>query len=133
MGRERGSLNGAVSLCLLHKIPVLYLSSNGEYFGQLQTTGQAKVQYLIYQVQRSFDEEFILRQASAIVLAKLHNSRVLLMRLNRRRKTEVATSAISELAELIKLAELAEPLDVLLGYEGQASIRCLRWVYRAGF
>ncbi len=120
--------HGAVSLCLLHKIPVLYLSSNGKYFGQLQTTGQAKVQYLIYQVQRalrgaelSFDQEFILRQASAIVLAKLHNSRVLLMRLNRRRKTDLATSAISELAELIKLAELAESLDVLLGYEGQGA------------
>ncbi len=113
--------HGAVSLCLLHKIPVLYLSSNGRYFGQLQTTGQAQVQYLIYQVQRSFDEEFILRQAKAIVGAKLHNSRVLLMRLNRRRKTEVATSAISELLGLMELAGLAESLDVLLGYEGQGA------------
>ncbi|MGG6269690.1 CRISPR-associated endonuclease Cas1 [Leptolyngbya sp. AN03gr2] len=113
--------HGAVSLCLLHKIPVLYLSSNGKYFGQLQTTGQAQVRYLIYQVQRSFDEEFILRQAKAIVLAKLHNSRVLLMRLNRRRKTEVATSAIAQLTELIALAELAESVEGLLGYEGQGA------------
>ena len=113
--------HGAVSLCLLHKIPVLYLSSKGRYFGQLQTTGQAQVGYLIYQVQRSFDQEFIVRQAGAIVLAKLHNSRVLLMRLNRRRKTEVATKAISDLAELIKLAALAESVEVLMGYEGQGA------------
>jgi len=55
------------------------------------------------------------------VLAKLHNSRVLLMRLNRRRKTEVATKAISDLAELIKLAALAESVEVLMGYEGQGA------------
>jgi CRISPR-associated endonuclease Cas1/group II intron reverse transcriptase/maturase len=113
--------HGAVSLCLLHKIPVLYLSSNGKYFGQLQTTGQAQVKYLIHQVQRSFDEEFVLRQAKEIVGAKLHNSRVLLMRLNRRRKTEVATGAILALAELMELAGLAESLEVLLGYEGQGA------------
>jgi len=121
--------HGAVSLCLQHKIPVLYLSSKGRYFGQLQTTGQAQVGYLIYQVQRSFDQEFIVWQAGGVafgtaklpVLAKLHNSRVLLMRLNRRRKTEVATKAISDLAELIKLAALAESVEVLMGYEGQGA------------
>ena len=112
--------HGAVSLCLLHKISVLYLSSKGRYFGQLQTTGQAQVGYLIYQVQR-FDQEFIVRQAMAIVLAKLHNSRVLLMRLNRRRRTDLATSAIVQLAELIKLAALAESVEVLMGYEGQGA------------
>ncbi len=113
--------HGAVSLCLRHKIPVLYLSSNGRYFGQLQTTGQAQVRYLIYQVQRSFDGEFILRQAVALVGAKLHNSRVLLMRLNRRRKTELATSAILELAELMELARLAESVEQVMGYEGQGA------------
>ena len=113
--------HGSVSLCLQHKIPVLYLSGKGKYFGQLQTTGQAQVQYLIYQVQRSFDQEFICRQAGAIVGAKLHNSRVLLQRLNRRRKTELATSAISKLAELIQQAALAESVEALLGYEGQGA------------
>lgn len=113
--------HGAVSLCLRHKIPVLYLASNGRYFGQLQTTGQAQVQYLIYQVQRSFDAEFIQRQAGAIVGAKLHNSRVLLMRLNRRRRTEEATQAIAALAELIQQVAGAESVESVLGYEGQGA------------
>lgn len=113
--------HGAVSLCLQRKIPVLYLSSNGRYFGQLQTTGQAQVKYLILQVQRSLDAAFVLDQAKAIVLAKLHNSRVLLQRLNRRRKTVAATQAIAELAQLIKKAALAESVEVLLGYEGHGA------------
>jgi len=113
--------HGAVSLCLQHKIPVLYLSSNGRYFGQLQTTGQAQVKYLIHQVQRSFSGDFVLNQARAIVLAKLHNSRVLLQRLNRRRKTELATQAVADLSQLIQQAEAADSLDSLRGYEGQGA------------
>lgn len=113
--------HGAVSLCLQHKIPVLYLSSKGRYFGQLQTTGQAQVKYLIHQVQRSFDSSFVQNQARAIVLAKLHNSRVLLQRLNRRRRTEVATGAIAGLAQLIQQAAEADSVESLLGYEGQGA------------
>lgn len=113
--------HGAVSLCLQHKIPVLYLSSKGRYFGQLQTTGQAQVRYLILQVQRSFDPAFVQNQARAIVLAKLHNSRVLLQRLNRRRKTAVATQAIADLAQLITQAAAADSVEALLGYEGQGA------------
>jgi hypothetical protein len=113
--------HGAVSLCLQHKIPVLYLSSKGRYFGQLQTTGQAQVRYLIQQVQRSFDPAFVQNQARAIVLAKLHNSRVLLQRLNRRRKTDVATQAIADLAQLIQQAAAADSVEALMGYEGQGA------------
>jgi CRISP-associated protein Cas1 len=46
---------------------------------------------------------------------------VLLMRLNRRRKTEVATSAVAGLAELIEIVAVAEALDAVLGYEGQGA------------
>jgi CRISPR-associated endonuclease Cas1/group II intron reverse transcriptase/maturase len=113
--------HGAVSLCLRHKIPVLYLSSNGRYFGQLQTTGQAQVKYLIHQVQRSFDLDFTRNQARSIVLAKLHNSRILLQRLNRRRPTETATQAIAALAQLIEQAAVADSVEALLGYEGQGA------------
>ena len=113
--------HGAVSLCLQHKIPVLYLSSKGRYFGQLQTTGQAQVRYLIHQVQRSFDPAFVQNQAREIVLAKLHNSRILLMRLNRRRPTDVATQTIADLAQLMPQAMTADSVEALLGYEGQGA------------
>ena len=119
-----GSCNvshGAVSLALQRKIPVLYLSNKGRYFGRLQTTGQAKIDYLTQQVQKSLDPEFIRRQAACVIVGKLHNSRILLMRLNRRRKTEIATKAIQELAEVIGKVQTAETVESMLGHEGHGA------------
>ena len=59
--------------------------------------------------------------AEAIVSAKLHNSRILLLRLNRRRRTEKASKAIASIAELIERLPGADNLDVLRGYEGSAA------------
>ncbi|MBE9063917.1 CRISPR-associated endonuclease Cas1 [cf. Phormidesmis sp. LEGE 11477] len=113
--------HGAVRLALQRRIPVLYLSNKGRYFGRLETTGQAKIDYLIHQVDRSRDESFVRRQAQNIIVGKLHNSRKLLMRLNRRRKTELATKAIKELAALMKKVRTVEPVESMLGYEGQGA------------
>ena len=113
--------HGAVSLCLRHKIPVLYLSSKGRYFGTLQTSGQAKMSYLRQQIYRADDPEFVLRNATAIVQTKLHNSRILLKRLNRRRKVELVAEAIVALVELTERAGAAQTVESLLGYEGQGS------------
>ncbi|MBD2771292.1 CRISPR-associated endonuclease Cas1 [Iningainema tapete] len=113
--------HGAVSLALLRRIPVMYLSQKGKYFGRLETEGQAKVEYLGRQVECSQNREFTKRQAEAIVRAKLHNSRILLMRLNRRRKTEIATKAIDDLEILMEKLPFAEDMDVLRGYEGKAA------------
>ncbi|HBL60367.1 MAG TPA: CRISPR-associated endonuclease Cas1 [Cyanobacteria bacterium UBA8803] len=110
--------HGAVSLALRRRIPVLYLSQKGRYFGRLQTEGHAEVEYLVRQVQYSLDEDFTRRQAKSIVLGKLHNSRVLLLRLNRRAKSEKAAKAIDELALVILNVPDAESIEVLLGYEG---------------
>ncbi|NJO39998.1 MAG: CRISPR-associated endonuclease Cas1 [Cyanobacteria bacterium RU_5_0] len=119
-----GSCNvshGAVSLALRRRIPILYLASNGRYFGRLETEGQAQIDYLTQQVQRSQDPTFIHQQAQSIISAKLHNSRVLLQRLNRRRKTEAATQAIAELPLLMQKVAEAASIESMLGYEGQAA------------
>jgi CRISPR-associated endonuclease Cas1/group II intron reverse transcriptase/maturase len=113
--------HGAVSLALRRRIPVLYLSQKGRYFGRLQTEGQAEVGYLVQQVQCSLDPDFTRRQAKSIVLGKLHNSRILLQRLNRRGKTEKAAKAIDALALLMLNVPDAESIEVLLGYEGQGA------------
>lgn len=111
--------HGAVGLALRRRIPVLYLASNGRYFGRLQTEGHAQIEYLTQQVQKSLDPDFARRQAKNIILAKLHNSRILLLRLNRRRKTEAATQAIAALADLMPKVEAAESIESMLGFEGQ--------------
>ncbi len=113
--------HGAVSLALQRRIPILYLSSKGRYFGRLQTTGQARIDYLTQQVLKSQDEEFIRRQSASMIMGKLHNARILLMRLNRRRKTEVATGAIASLSEIIEKVPTAETVESMLGHEGQGA------------
>jgi CRISP-associated protein Cas1 len=113
--------HGAVRLALQRRIPLLYLSDKGRYFGRLETTGQAKIDYLVAQVAKSQDEGFIRQQAMNVIVGKLHNSRKLLMRLNRRRSTELAIKAIREIAVLIKKVQTAETVASMLGYEGQGA------------
>jgi CRISP-associated protein Cas1 len=113
--------HGAVRLALQRRIPLLYLSDKGRYFGRLETTGQAKIDYLVAQVAKSQDQDFIRQQAMNVIVGKLHNSRKLLMRLNRRRSTELATKAIKEIAVLIKKVTAAETVESMLGYEGQGA------------
>ncbi|GAB4297360.1 MAG: hypothetical protein Fur0025_35340 [Oscillatoriaceae cyanobacterium] len=120
--------HGAVSLALHRRIPVMYLSQKGRYFGRLYAESNAKVEYLMQQVQRSLDPAFTRTQAEAIVAAKLHNSRALLLKLNRRRPSDAATIAIEMLASLMEKLSLAESMDALRGYEGKAAT-----VYFQGF
>lgn len=118
--------HGAVSLALRRRIPIMYLSQKGRYFGRLETEGTAKVEYLIQQVKCSLDPGFTRKQAEAIVEAKLHNSRILLMRLNRRRNSKdkdesLAARAIDAIEILMDNLPTAESMDALRGYEGKAA------------
>lgn len=113
--------HGAVGLALKRRIPVLYLASNGRYFGRLATEGHAQVEYLTQQVQKSLTPDFALTQAKNIILGKLHNSVIVLKRMNRRRKTKQTTEAIQQINALAtKIAE-ATSIDTMLGYEGQSA------------
>ena len=113
--------HGAVSCALRSRIPVMYLSQKGKYFGRLETEGQAKVEYLARQVECCQNPEFTRKQAEAIVLAKLHNSRILLLRLNQRRKVTEVSKAIEGISSLMNKLEIAESMDALRGYEGKAA------------
>ncbi len=113
--------HAAVSLALRRRIPVVYLSQKGRYFGRLETEGQAQVEYLTRQVQCALDPDFTRRQAKTIVLGKLHNCRILLMRLNRRTRLEKVAKAIDDLALVMLDVPDAESVDVLLGYEGHGT------------
>jgi CRISP-associated protein Cas1 len=113
--------HGAVSYALRGRIPIMYLSQKGRYFGHTGVQGDAKVEYLMQQVKCCNNPLFTRQQAEAIVAAKLHNSRILLMRLNRRRETEIATKAIDLIEILMDSLPQAESMDALRGYEGKAA------------
>jgi CRISP-associated protein Cas1 len=113
--------HGAVSLALRTRIPILYLASNGRYFGRLETEGVAQIDYLMQQVFCLQDEQFVIRQARSIILGKLHNSRILLLRLNRKRPSPEAKKAIAEIAKLMTQVQGADSIETMLGYEGQGA------------
>ncbi|MBE9033035.1 CRISPR-associated endonuclease Cas1 [filamentous cyanobacterium LEGE 11480] len=113
--------HGAVSLALQRRIPIMYLSSKGRYFGRLDTEGHAQVDYLTQQVQRSLDETFAIRQARSMIVAKLHNSRILLRRLQRKRPSEKAAAVIEALPEVIQQVQQADSIETMLGYEGHGA------------
>ncbi|MEH2195490.1 MAG: CRISPR-associated endonuclease Cas1 [Nostoc sp.] len=118
--------HGAVSMALRRRIPIMYLSQKGRYFGRLQVEGDAKVEYLMLQVEHCKNPEFIKKQAEAIVRAKLHNSRILLMRLNRRQKSKnvdekIIKAASNDLEILMSKLPFADNMDMLRGYEGKAA------------
>ena len=113
--------HGAVSLALQRRIPILYLASNGRYFGRLDTEGHAQIDYLTKQVGQAQDTAFTHRQAQAIILAKLHNSRVVLQRMQRKRRTELAAEAIQAIPELIQQVGQADSIESMLGHEGQGA------------
>jgi CRISPR-associated endonuclease Cas1 len=113
--------HAAVGLALSRQIPVMFLSQRGRYFGRLQAEGNAKVEYLSRQVECSLNPVFTRQQAENIVRAKLHNSRALLLKLNRRRPTQEAEIAIDFLANLMDKLGDAESMDALRGYEGKAA------------
>ncbi|CBN56408.1 MULTISPECIES: CRISPR-associated endonuclease Cas1 [Kamptonema] len=113
--------HGAVSLALHGRIPIMYLSQRGRYFGRLQAEGMAKVEYLERQVIGSQSSKFVRQQAEVIVWTKLHNSRALLMKLNRRRPSKIAAIAIEAILQLMEDLHQAASMDALRGYEGQAA------------
>lgn len=117
--------HGAVSCALHQRIPILYLSQRGRYFGRMQHDGRAKVEYLTKQVSCSMNPEFVRLQAEAIVRAKLHNSRILLMRLNRRKSKDASETSVLKAVEMLEMLmeslHLAESMDALRGYEGKAA------------
>ena len=113
--------HGAVSLALQRRIPILYLASNGRYFGRLDTEGHAQIDYLTKQVEHAQDPDFTRRQAQSIIVAKLHNSRILLQRMRRKRPNDLAAKAIEALPGLMERVSHADSIDSMLGFEGQGA------------
>lgn len=76
---------------------------------------------MIEQVKRAENEQFVRQQAEIIVRSKLHNARILLMRINRRRPNEQVNKAIIELKKIINCLTNAQSLEGLRGYEGKGA------------
>lgn len=113
----------AINACLQENIIVLFLSEGGEYNGHLWSLEATNLNSHIVQIQKHSDLTFQLPICRAIVLGKLHNSRQLLLKLNRKHLDSEIVAAISGIESDIKKAEEVDNIDQLRGYEGIAAAR----------
>lgn len=109
----------AIRTCLWRNIPIVYLSRMGYCYGRLLPLERGYRHLTRYQQQISSLERLIV--AREIVRAKLKNSRVILLRQQRRHNSKAIAFAIQSLEHLIQKATRADNLERLMGYEGAGS------------
>jgi CRISPR-associated protein Cas1 len=88
----------------------------GYCYGRILPIARGYHQLSRYQQQLSQVERLVI--ARAIVQAKLKNSRVMLLRQQRRQGLETIALAIQSLEHLVKQAATAETIERLMGLEG---------------
>jgi CRISP-associated protein Cas1 len=110
-----------INTCLEHKIGVFYLNRSGEYQGHLWSTDY--LPHELVQVDRHQDLEFQLEVCRAIVYGKLTNSKRLLQRLNRKRKSAEVISIIAQIDTYLREITQVDLVDSLRGYEGITAVR----------
>lgn len=105
-----------IRACLQREIAIAYLSRMGRCYGRILSITQGYRQLARYQQLLSSDTQ--LQTARSIVQAKLRNSRVILMRQQRRRPSPHTALAIESLAYLVQQAGEAGSIARLMGLEG---------------
>lgn len=107
----------AMQTLLELEIPVVMHSQNGYFYGMLQGTGLKNILLRREQFRLADDPAASLNIAKALVIGKIRNQRVLLMRNHISPPREM----IIELKRLAHKAERVERADSLLGIEGNAA------------
>ncbi len=105
-----------IRACLRQEVPIAYLSRMGYCYGRVVPIQQGYRQLVRRQQQLQAEE--LLGAARQIVRAKLRNSRVLLMRQQRRKPLEAVAAAIQVLEYLAEQALGAGSLSQVMGLEG---------------
>jgi CRISPR-associated protein Cas1 len=105
-----------IRTCLWRDIPIAYLSRMGYCYGRVMPIERGYRQLSRYQQQLSPVERLV--TASAIVQAKLKNSRVLLRRQRKRRESQLLERVLQSLDYLGIQAATAESIERLMGFEG---------------
>jgi CRISPR-associated protein Cas1 len=117
----------AISTCLYHHIPVVFLSQTGSYKGHLWSAEDSQQQTQALQYDRFSHPQFQWAMAQAIVRGKLWNARQLLPKLNRRHQLETVAAAAQGINRdrraATKLTLETDSLNSLRGYEGTAAAR----------
>ena len=110
-----------ISTCLTRQIPVVFLSQSGKYKGHLWSADGGEITSEFAQFERRNDENFRLETARSLVRGKLQNSKILLLRLNRKRRVRQVAEAIGSLNANLRSLWMAQTVDQIRGLEGTSA------------
>lgn len=112
-----------IAACLQQQIPVIFLSQLGDYKGHLWSAEITDLVAEAQQFARQHDEAFGHTTARAMVYGKLWNSKIFLLRQNRKRQLSEVRTAIERLdTALTTLAgDASLSLEQVRGYEGNGA------------
>ncbi len=111
----------AASLALFRRIPILFLSNQGEYLSSLEYKWQREPKYLPYQEDRADDQEFAKKTAESLIRAKLHNCCVLLLQSTPNYSPAAVQIALDVILLLIDDLSMADSIEELQEYEMMAA------------
>ncbi|WP_017302244.1 CRISPR-associated endonuclease Cas1 [Nodosilinea nodulosa] len=112
-----------IAACLQQQIPVIFLSQLGDYKGHLWSAEITDLTAEAEQFARQHDEAFGCTTARAVVYGKLWNSKIFLLRQNRKRQFAEVRTAIERLDGALTTLAGDAPLSLeqIRGYEGNGA------------
>ena len=113
-----GITTPALTWLMLQNIDVVFCNQHGRFKGRVvgEASGHSKLRRLQYR--RVDTPLFALNTARVIVAAKLHNSRTLLQRYQRKLQKPELSNAVQRLAGLIDKTTRVQSINGLMGVEG---------------
>jgi CRISP-associated protein Cas1 len=118
----RVELSAAATLAALREgIAVAWLSRSGRFLGSLAGPSLEIAERWLCQFRAVTDPELKLRVARSIVAGKIANQRALLLRVQRRARSEAIAGALARMRAARERLEQAADLDAVRGNEGDAA------------
>lgn len=116
------SITGKASvICLKHKIPVFFLSSQGKTFGKLVSITDVNVELLRNQVEMTADNNKCLKYTINVISAKIQNQIIYSKRLYRSENIDEVQKKIVQMQSLLSKVKMADSREQIMGIEGMVA------------
>ena len=103
---------------LKRDIPVTWLSTEGKFFGRLESTSAQDMSRVKEQFDFLDDEKLCVDLAKLVVFRKVYNQRAILRNYNRRAESPRVKAAYDQMRILADKLHGAQTVDEVMGYEG---------------
>lgn len=107
--------------CLKRNIPVTWLSTEGKFFGRLESTSDRDVIQVKEQFDMLQDSTFCLNLGRMVIFRKIYNQRAVLRSYNRRAGLEDVKEAYDRIRILADQLHKVKTIEEVMGYEGAIS------------